>query len=80
MENLAWTFGQRYILISNVQGSGVSWQRSGSVGEPTEDEGAACQPAADADHRLGDVHPVFAGGYSELWKWFICDFLIFVKI
>ena len=48
-------------MSQKFEGSGVSGHGSWSVGEPAEDEGPASQPAADADHRLGDVHPVLAG-------------------
>ena len=47
-------------------GSSISGQRSWSVGKPTEDEGPACQPVADTDHRLGDVHPVLAGVFISM--------------
>ena len=46
------------------EGSCVSGHGGWSVGQPAEDEGPACQPAADADHRLGDVHPVLAGVFK----------------
>ena len=45
-------------------GSSISGQRGWSVGKPTEDEGPACQPVADTDHRLGDVYPVLAGVFT----------------
>ena len=53
------------ILSQIFQGSSISGQRGWSVGQPAEDEGSARQPAADTDHRLGDVHPVFAGVFNS---------------
>ena len=57
--------GEATLTLSEIfEGSCVSGHGGWPVGQPAEDEGPACQPAADTDHRLGDVHPVFAGVFT----------------